>query len=313
MTSPRPDQDGSDIRDRFRAVAEILQRALDRTPPDQLDDALPTTWFDLFVVMGRDDPFVAGQMGLDILATQLADRFGQMTLAPPTAYNADVMLHARVAAPASEGVRTALEVALIATMQEFVGRRVHPSVAVRPAGERSDETAVVQVFFPLGTDPGRFATGFSTRDYFRWQVELGTLPGVGAVQSEPCSVLGADVPVSELLPPNLMISFAIVGDVEITVRSVLGDLRRRLAYVIPPTEIVVGVSVSVEPSTPQSVRAEIAWWRARGYPLLDHDANALSRPMESTTLLFEFPIGSGTDVTSSPLAAEFGRLIDPDP
>jgi hypothetical protein len=89
-----------------------------------------------------------------------------------------------------------------------------------------------------------------------------------------------------------MISFAVLGEIEPTVRGVLADLERRLADATPPTEIVVVISVAIDDATPTSVRAEIERWRERGYPLLDHDAEALVRPVGSTQLMFEFPVGT---------------------
>jgi hypothetical protein len=235
MTSLPHDQEGSsDLSEEYRRVAEILHRSLDDLPLDASDGSAPRIVLDLFVVLDRDEPFALARVGLDMLATELADTFGQMWLSAPTAYNSDVMLHAQVVAPGSEAVRAGIEEALATTMREFLGPDVQPSIAVRPRGEQSRETAVVQVFFPLGTDLELFAREFSSRDYFRWQVELASFPGVGAVNSEPCSALGADVPMEDLLPPNLMISFAVLGDLDATVRGVLSDLERRLGNTVRP-------------------------------------------------------------------------------
>jgi hypothetical protein len=280
----------SDLSEARRRVAGVVHRTLDDLRLEAADGSVPDTMLELFVVLDRDDPIALAHAGLDVLATELSDTFGQMRLTRPTAYNSGVMLSAQVVAPGSEAVRAAIEGALVLTMREFLGPDVQPSTAVRPLGEQSRETAVMQIFFPTGIDLEVFASGFSTRDYFRWQVELGSLPGVGLVTTEPCSVLGADVPMGDLLPPNLMISFAVVGDFATTVRGVLRDLERRMGDSVRPVEIVVGMSVSIEGSTPESVQAEIDRQGARGYPLLDHDEEALTHPMASTDLLFEFPV-----------------------
>jgi hypothetical protein len=276
-------------------VAEILRSALDEASLDGADGSSPRQLLDLFVLLGPDEPIGLGQLGLDMLATELSDTFGQMRLSRPTRYNGDVMLHARVVAPDSEAIRAGIEEALTATMREFLGSYVHPPIAVRPLGEQSSEFATLQILFPSTTDPKSFAAGFSTRDYFRWQVELGSFPGVGAVTSEPCSVLDADVPGAGLIPPNLMITFAVVGDLEETVRGVLSDLERRLGDAIPPTKIMAAISVTVEDSTPESVKAEIERRRVRGQPLLNPDEEVLISHGGSTTLLFELPVewGSG--------------------
>jgi hypothetical protein len=295
MISPQPSREGADLTEKHEMVAEILYSALDEASHDGANGSTPRRLLDLFVLLGPDEPIGLGQLGLDMLASELSDMFGQMWLSRPTTYNADVMLHARVAAPASERVRAGIEEALTATMREFLGPDLHPPIAVMPIGEQSSESVTLQILFPSTTDLSRFAAGFSTRDYFRWQVELGSFPGVGAVTSEPCSVLGADVPGAGFIPPNLMISFAVVGDLEETVRGVLNDLERRLGDTTRPTEIVVGIAVTVENSTPESVKAEIERRRVRGLPLLNVDEEVLISPGGSTTLLFEFPVewGSG--------------------
>ncbi len=295
MTSPERSEEGTALTEKYEVVAEILRSALDEASLDGADGSIPQQLLDLFVLLGPDEPIGLGQLGLDMLATELSDTFGQMRLSRPTRYNGDVMLHARVVAPASEGIRAGIEEALTATMREFLGPDVHPPIAVRPLGEQSSEFVTLQILFPSTTDPKSFAAGFSTRDYFRWQVELGSFPGVGAVTSEPCSVLDADVPGAGFIPPNLMITFAVVGELEETVRGVLSDLERRLGDAIRPTEIVVGISVTVEDSTPESVEAEIERRRVRGIPLLNVDEEVLISPGGSTTLLFELPVewGSG--------------------
>jgi hypothetical protein len=88
----------------------------------------------------------------------------------------------------------------------------------------------------------------------------------------------------------------VVGELEETVGGVLSDLERRLGDAIRPTEIVVGISVTVEDSTPESVDAEIERRRLRGLSLLNVDEEVLINPGGSTTLLFELPVewGSGT-------------------
>jgi hypothetical protein len=296
MNMTPPEQE---LKQRWETIDWIVQHALEGAIADGGAGSASDTTYDLFVLMARDEPYAAGQMGLDMLATQLSDTFGKMRLSPPTGYNADVMLHAQVVGPGSDAVRAGLESALVFTMQAFVGEEANPSIAVRPVGMASDRTVTLQIAFPRGTDPERFADGFSTRDYFLWQLDLGEMSGVGAVTSEPCTVLGALLPTADIIPPNLMISFAAVSDLEETIQNVLRDLDHRLARAIQPTEVMVGVSLSIQESTPMSIRYEIERWRARGYTLLDHDEEAFVRSMETTSLLFEFPIGLGPDDSGS--------------
>jgi hypothetical protein len=90
-----------------------------------------------------------------------------------------------------------------------------------------------------------------------------------------------------------MISFTVRGDLESTVRSVVQDFKPRLNGAVQPTTIRIGISKTLEDTTPDSVAQEIAGWNARGYELLNRDEEALVRPMTATTLLFEFPLGEG--------------------
>jgi hypothetical protein len=276
----------------FAAASHIVRTALADLSPDLLSPSAPQTQFDLYAVLAREARFDVGYRALDLLATMLADRFGAMRLSRPSAYQSEVMLHARTAGPAADAFRAQAEFALRAMMLEFLGPDVSVATAVVPAQRTGPVVAVIQAFFPVGVDRARFANGFGTRDYFRWQLELGERPGVGLVRSEPCTVLMADEEDGGLLPPNLMISFTVLGDLEPIVRDVVEDLKRRLVAATQPEHITVGVSLTLEHTTPEAVRREIDSWRARGYELLDHDEGALVAPMEGTVLLFEFPASS---------------------
>ncbi len=283
MTSPLP------LEDALSQTESIVRTALADLPPELLDPAAPRSQYDLFVVLPRDAEFAVAHLALDMLATTFSDWFGSMHLQPPAAYQSEVMLHARIAGPDGEAFRLGAESALRAMMREFLGEEVSVATAVASAKPSGPVAAVVEAFFPEDLDLARFVTGFGTRDYFRWQLELGEMAGVGAVFSEPCTALGADVPGGHLLPPGLMITFTVLGDLEATVRNAVVDLRRRLANVTQPTEIVGGISVTLQDTTPEMVNGEIGSWRARGFSLLSSDERALSSPQEETQLLFEVP------------------------
>ena len=258
-------------------------------PPELLEPSVPREQYDLFVVLPRDAEFGLAYLGLDMLATTLSDWFGAMRLARPAAYQSEVKLHARVGAPAGERVRLLLASALDSVMLDFLGAEPSIETAVAIAKPSGHVVAVMQVSFPQDLDLARFAAEFGTRGYFHWQLGLGEMEGVGVVTSEPCTALGVDVPGSEILPPNLMMSFAVLGGLEDTVRRAVADLRSRLANAAQPTDTVVALSVTLQSSTPEMVGAEISVWIADGHALLDHDERALAAPQESTTLLFDVP------------------------
>ena len=69
-------------------------------------------------------------MGLDLLATKLADQFGSMHLFPPAEYGSDILLFAHVAVPDDERVRVALEPVLNAVMLDFLGAKVRMQTMV---------------------------------------------------------------------------------------------------------------------------------------------------------------------------------------
>ena len=237
MTSPLP------LEDALSQTESIVRTALANLPPELLDSAAPrliTTCSSCFPAA----EFAVAHLALDMLATTFSDWFGSMHLQPPAAYQSEVMLHARNAGPDGEAFRLGAGSALRAMMREFLGEEVSVATAVASAKPSGSVAAVVEAFFPEDLDLARFVTGFGTRDYFRWQLELGEMAGVGAVFSEPCTALGADVPGGHLLPPGLIITFTVLGDVEATVRNAVVDLRRRLANVTQPTEIVGGISVT---------------------------------------------------------------------
>ena len=91
----------------------------------------PTERYDLFVVLPRDAQFGMAHLALDMLATTLSDWFGWMRLVPPTAYQSEVMLHARVGAPAVERIRLLLESVLEAVMLEVLGAETTVETAAR--------------------------------------------------------------------------------------------------------------------------------------------------------------------------------------
>ncbi|MEX0984793.1 MAG: hypothetical protein WD096_07055 [Actinomycetota bacterium] len=271
-----------------RSVADALD-LIDHEPssPDET-----SAMFDMYALLDRDAAFSAAHLALDVLATELADRFGVMRLAQPTAYMADVLLHARVAGPSTEAFRAGLQDVMEATLRQVLGTGTALSIGVVPASEPSNIVATLQALFPRDVDLAELTKAFGTRDYFRWQLELGAMPGVGEVRSEPCTALGADVPDDQDLPPCVMISFAILGPIGLTVRRVLGDFERRLGDAPEPATIDVGVSVTLQDTTPNEVTRHIAKWRAAGYDLLNHDEEALVRPSDETTLLYAFPMRS---------------------
>jgi hypothetical protein len=283
MTSPRT------LEAAASDVDSLVRSSLADLPPELLDPGAPRKLYDLFVVLPRDAEFGLAHLALDLLATTLSDWFGSMRLMPPTAYQSEVMVRARVSAPAGERIRLLLGSLLGAVMLDFLGAETSVETAAAIAKPSGPTAAVVQVFFPEDLDLARSATEFGTRDYFRWQLGLGEIDGVGAVTSEPCTALGAVVPGGDLLPPNLMISFAVLGGLEDTVRPAVADLRSRLAGVARSTRIVVALSVTLANSTPEMVASEIAAWTARGHALLDQDERASVAPQETTNLLFDVP------------------------
>lgn len=277
------------LEDALSETEAIVRTAMADLPPELLDPAAPRLQYDLFVVLPRDAEFGLAHRALDLLATTFSDWFGSMRLQPPAAYQSEVMLHARIGGPDGESVRLGIESALRAMMLEFLGEEASVAIAVvivKPIGPVS---ATLQAFFPEDLDLTHFAIGFGTRGYFRWQLALGGMEGVGAVVSEPCTALGVDLPGGHLLPPNLMITFTVLGDLESTVRNAAVDLRRRLSDATQPTEIDGGISVTLQDTTPEIVDAEIGSWRARGYSLISHDERALASAQAETALMFEIP------------------------
>lgn len=283
MTSPRT------VKAVASDIDSIVRSFLADLPPELLDPGAPNEQYDLFVVIPRDAEFGLAHLGLDVLATALADWFGWMRLAAPTAYQSEVMLHARVGAPAGERMPLTLDSVLRAVMLDLLGAEMSVETAATIAKPSGPVTAVMQVFFPEDLDLARFAAGFDTRDYFRWQLGLGEIDGVGAVTSEPCTALGVDLPTSGVLPPNLMMSFVVLGGLEGTVRRAVADLRSRLVNVTQPTDMVVALHVTLANSTPEVVSSEIAAWIALGHTLLDQDERASVAPQDATNLLFEVP------------------------
>ncbi len=283
--------------DRLGAAAfHLVETAFDGIPQDLLDSDAPPSGLDLYALLDRDANWGLTHRALDLLGTRLVDELGNMRLWPPTAYMSMVMIKLRVVvpAPAADELRVRLLFALEAMIQEVLEPGA-ASIAVVPVEDDGDVGATIQAFFPHDLDLARFAENFSTRDYFRWQIELGETPGIGAVRSEPCPVLGTKLPepLANAIPPYLMISFTISDDLDPTVRSVVRDFKLRLNGATQPTSVVIGISVTLENTTPDSVEQEIAAWNRRGYELLNRDEEALIRPMTATTLMFEFPLGEG--------------------
>lgn len=169
-------------------------------------------------------------------------------------------------------------------------------------------------------DLTRFAEAFGTNDYFAWQIELGRMPGVGAVVSEPCTVLGSDVLTAGFLPPNLMISFTIQGDPGQVIRHVLQDLERRLAAAPAPVEIGIGVALTLRDTTPESFDRELAVWEARGFAIDEINEDARVSPKPTTGLwaqrFFEprrYSPAVDASVDRAALTREFAALLaDPD-
>ena len=86
-----------------------------------------------------------------------------------------------------------------------------------------------------------------------------------------------------------MITFAVLGGPEDTVRRAVADLRSRLANVTQPTHLVVALSITLANTTPEMVASEIAAWTANGHVLVDQDEHALVAPQEATNLMFDVP------------------------
>ncbi len=275
--------EGPELAGLVAAVTRITETTIEQIPPALLDPGPPKTGFDAYVLLHAGARFGPVQFALDLLATGLSDHFGWMRLSPPTAYMTDVMLHAQIAGPQAEEFTGAVRSALVTMVLEFLPDQ--PSwVAVVPALEPADVVAAMHVAFPHEMDLARFAEAFGTHDYFAWQMELGDIPGVGAVISEPCTALGADIPTAGLLPPNLMISFAIEGDPGQVIRLVVHDIERRLAGATAPIEIRIGVSITLRDTTPESFDRALALWEARGFAIDQIDEEARVSPMAITEL-----------------------------